>query len=146
MADLLALSRHIIDTGVVDSGTGPTNRLSNELSEIADDLAVVESFSHCVAWKTSEGLACFDASGVITGPLVVKALNKWTSTPVSHLIYTHGHADHIGGSPAFAAAAGALSAALNLAASASAIKPPNRSPYFFSVLTLTGTLTVVRGA
>jgi hypothetical protein len=68
MADLLALSRHIIDTGVVDSGTGPTNRLSNELSEIADDLAVVESFSHCVAWKTSEGLACFDASGVLPAP------------------------------------------------------------------------------
>ena len=107
MADLLALSRHIIDAGVVDSGTGPTNRISNELSEIADGLAVVESFSHCVAWKTSEGLACFDASGVFTGPLVVEALNKWTSTPVSHLIYTHGHADHIGGSPAFAAAAAA---------------------------------------
>ena len=32
MADLLALSRHIIDTGVVDSGTGPTNRVSNALS------------------------------------------------------------------------------------------------------------------
>ena len=107
MADLLALSNNIIDSGIVDSGTGPTNRISNELSEIADNLAVVESFSHCVAWKTDEGLACFDASGVVTGPLVVEALGKWSSAPVSHLIYTHGHADHIGGSPAFAADAAA---------------------------------------
>ena len=41
MADLLSLSSRVIDSGVVDE---PGNRVTNELSEVADGLAVVESF------------------------------------------------------------------------------------------------------
>jgi len=100
MADLLELSSRIIDGNVVDV---PVNRVTNELSELADDLAIVESFSHCVAWRTDEGLACFDASGAHTGPAVVAALRSWRTDPVAALVYTHGHADHVGGSAAFAA-------------------------------------------
>ena len=40
MADLLDISSRIIDSGVVDQ---PINRVTNELSELADDLAIVES-------------------------------------------------------------------------------------------------------
>jgi alkyl sulfatase BDS1-like metallo-beta-lactamase superfamily hydrolase len=102
MADLLALSERIIDSGVVDQ---PVNRVTNELSELADDLAIVESFSHCVAFRSQDGVVAFDASGVHTGAAVVDALRGWTTEPVSHLVYTHGHADHVGGSTHFAAAA-----------------------------------------
>jgi alkyl sulfatase BDS1-like metallo-beta-lactamase superfamily hydrolase len=35
----------------------------------------------------------------------VEAVRAWSSDPVSHLVYTHGHADHVGGSSFFAAAA-----------------------------------------
>lgn len=100
MADLLALSSRIIDGNVLDV---PVNRVTNELSELADDLAIVESFSHCVAWRTGDGLVCFDASGVHTGPAVVRALRGWSADPFAALVYTHGHADHVGGSGAFAA-------------------------------------------
>jgi alkyl sulfatase BDS1-like metallo-beta-lactamase superfamily hydrolase len=99
MGDLLALSSRIIDSGEADQ---PVNRVSNELSELADDLAIVESFSHSVALRTTAGLVCFDASGAHTGEAVVRALRGWSSEPVSHLVYTHGHADHVGGSVAFA--------------------------------------------
>jgi alkyl sulfatase BDS1-like metallo-beta-lactamase superfamily hydrolase len=102
MADLLDLSARIIDSGVADQ---PVNRVTNELSELADDLAIVESFSHSVAVRTDEGVVAFDASGVHTGAAVVAALRGWTAQPVSHLVYTHGHADHVGGSSFFAAAA-----------------------------------------
>ena len=51
MADLLDLSARIIDSGLVDQ---PVNRVTNELSEIADGVAMVESFSHCVALQTGE--------------------------------------------------------------------------------------------
>jgi glyoxylase-like metal-dependent hydrolase (beta-lactamase superfamily II) len=100
MADLLALSSRIIDGSVTDE---PVNRVTNELSELADDLAIVESFSHCVALSTDEGLVCFDVSGARTGPAVVRALRTWSEAPVHSIVYTHGHVDHVGGSPAVAA-------------------------------------------
>jgi alkyl sulfatase BDS1-like metallo-beta-lactamase superfamily hydrolase len=100
MTDLLELSSRIIDSGVVDQ---PVNRVTNELSELADGLAIVESFSHSVAVDTAEGLLCFDASGVHTGNAVVGAIKRWRPSRVSHLVYTHGHADHVGGSMFFAA-------------------------------------------
>ena len=98
MADLIEISTRIIDSGHVDQ---PVNRVNNELSEVADDIAVVESFSHCVALRTDDGLVCFDASGVMTGGAVREALRGWSADRVSHLVYTHGHADHVGGSTAF---------------------------------------------
>ena len=84
MADLLALSSRIIDSGLTDQ---PVNRVSNELSEIAPGVALVESFSHCVALDTDEGLVCFDASGVQTGKAVRASLRAWRDAPVSHLVY-----------------------------------------------------------
>ena len=100
MSELLELSSQVIDDGVA---TEPTNRVTNRLSELADGLAIVESFSHCVVWDTGDGLTCFDASGALTGAEVVAALRSWSPDPVRHLVYTHGHADHVGGSGFFAA-------------------------------------------
>ena len=102
MAELLDISSHVIDSGHTDQ---PVNRVTNELSELGDGLAIVESFSHCVAMHTEDGIVAFDSSGVATGEAVVRALRGWNPAPISHLIYTHGHADHVGGSSFFAAAA-----------------------------------------
>ena len=104
MGDLCDLSARIIDSGVADQ---PVNRVTNELSELAADLALVESFSHCAVWDTGEGLVCFDTSAVQTGQAVVEAVRTWRSTPFERLVYTHGHVDHGGGSGFFAADAAA---------------------------------------
>ena len=93
------VANRIIDTGASEK----PNRLTNELSVIVDDVAVVESFSHCWALRTEEGLVCVDASNARTGPAVVGALRGWTDEPFHTLIYTHGHLDHVGGSGAFVA-------------------------------------------
>jgi alkyl sulfatase BDS1-like metallo-beta-lactamase superfamily hydrolase len=100
MADLLDISSRIIDSGVADQ---PVNRVTQELSEVAEGIAVVESFSHIVAFRTGDGLAVFDSSGVATGTRVVESLRSWSPDRVNRLVYTHGHLDHVGGSPAFLA-------------------------------------------
>ena len=95
----LELSTKVIDTGIVDQ---PLNRVTNDITELADNLAIVESFSHSVVWDTGDGLMCFDASGAGSGEAVVNSIRTWRNDAITSLVYTHGHADHIGGSVAFA--------------------------------------------
>ena len=97
---LLDYANSIVDSEVA---SGPMNRITNELTVLADDLAVVESFSHVWIVRTGEGLVLFDASGALTAPRVVEALRTWTNEPVHTIVYTHGHADHTGGVGAFLA-------------------------------------------
>ncbi|MEY3581617.1 MAG: hypothetical protein RLZ02_570 [Actinomycetota bacterium] len=95
----IELSTKVIDTGIVDE---PLNRVTNDITELADNLAIVESFSHSVVWDTGDGLMCFDASGAGSGEAVVNSIRSWRNDAITSLVYTHGHADHIGGSVAFA--------------------------------------------
>ena len=92
------LSNRIIDS---ENGEPPHNRVTNQLVEVEEDVAVVESFSHCWAIRTEDGLVCIDASGEGSGTDVVAAIRSWNTDPVHTLIYTHGHLDHVGGSGAF---------------------------------------------
>ena len=77
MADLLELSRRVIDEGAA-AAVGPINRINHELSEIGNGLAVVEAFSHCVLFDTDDGLLAFDTSGVAGGERVMEALRAVT--------------------------------------------------------------------
>ncbi len=96
----LELSTRLIDNGIVDT---PPNRITQELSELADGVSLIESFSHVVVVNTGDGLVTFDASGTASGPAVVESLRSWSDEPVHSIVYTHGHLDHVGGSRAFAA-------------------------------------------
>jgi alkyl sulfatase BDS1-like metallo-beta-lactamase superfamily hydrolase len=98
LPDLLALSSRIIDEG--DTSV-PVNRVTGELSELADDVAMVEAFSHVVAFRTGEGLVLFDTSVAAFGPVARTALDTWTGGDEVHtIVYTHGHVDHVGGAGA----------------------------------------------
>ncbi len=100
MPDLLELSARIIDEGITDE---PVNRVTNELSEVADGIAMIESFSHVVIFPTEAGLVVFDTSGALTADGVVASLRGWSGAPIDTILYTHGHVDHVGGSGALAA-------------------------------------------
>lgn len=100
MADLLTLSSRIIDGGVADQ---PVNRITQELSVLAEGLSIVESFSHVVSLQTGDGLVSFDTSGHRTGGAVVDAIRRWSSDRFHTLVYTHGHVDHVGGAGRFVA-------------------------------------------
>lgn len=95
MADLLELSSRIIDDGITDV---PVNRTTHEFSELTDNLGMVESFSHVVAWDSGDGLVLIDTSSTNNAPLVVDSLKSWRPSRVAAMVYTHGHIDHVGGS------------------------------------------------
>jgi glyoxylase-like metal-dependent hydrolase (beta-lactamase superfamily II) len=92
--ELLDLANRTIDTGEL---TSSINRVTNRLTEVADGLAVVESFSHVWVVSTPEGLVLFDVSSGATGAAVLEAVRAWSSDPVHTIVYTHGHVDHVGG-------------------------------------------------
>ena len=96
---VLDLSARYIDSGHADK---PPNRVSHELSELTDDVALVEAFSHVVAVRTDDGLVAFDSSGPASGSRVLESLRQWNKDPIHTLVYTHGHIDHVGGSGAVA--------------------------------------------
>lgn len=89
----------MIDSGVADT---PPNRITNELSELNERVAIVESFSHVVLVDTDEGLVAFDTSSALHGKAVVASMRDWSTAPVNSIVYTHGHLDHVGGSRVFA--------------------------------------------
>ncbi|MGA2952837.1 MAG: alkyl sulfatase dimerization domain-containing protein [Caulobacteraceae bacterium] len=104
MADLLAMSARVIDEGLAPPELGPLNRINHQLSEIADGVAMVEAFSHCVLFETDDGLVAFDTSGPAGGGLVVEAVRRWRPKDrFNTVVYTHGHVDHVGGAGAFVA-------------------------------------------
>ena len=95
MPDLLGLSARIIDGGDTSERV---NRVTGELSELADGVAMVEAFSHVVAFATDHGLVLFDASLDAFGPVARDALASWSGGADVHtIVYTHGHVDHVGG-------------------------------------------------
>ncbi|MEE4278351.1 MAG: alkyl sulfatase dimerization domain-containing protein [Halieaceae bacterium] len=103
MTDLLRLSSDVIDGRIELERAGPLNRINHQLSEIADGLAVVEAFSHCIVFSTDEGLVTFDTSNEQGGALCVDAIRGWRRDPFHTIVFTHGHIDHVGGSAAFMA-------------------------------------------
>ncbi len=100
MADLDDLSPLDLSTRVIDESLSGVrvNRVDGRLSELGDDLAMVESFSHCVAFRTGDGLVLFDASGKLSAETVTNSLRSWSGERIATLVYTHGHIDHVGGS------------------------------------------------
>ena len=98
------LSSRLLDGGEMDERV---NRVTEQVTELADGISVVESFSHVVSFATDDGLVCFDTSLHNKGDAVVDSLRQWSDAPVHSLVYTHGHVDHVGGSGAFAAEAAA---------------------------------------
>lgn len=100
MADLLSLSARFIDEGIYE-GPQSVNRVNRELSEVADGVAVIEAFSHVVAFDTGDGLVLFDTSLEAHAGPIIEGLRHWSQAPVDTIAFTHGHIDHVSGAHVF---------------------------------------------
>jgi alkyl sulfatase BDS1-like metallo-beta-lactamase superfamily hydrolase len=79
------------------AGSGPLGR--TEL--LADGVAQFHGFCNVgLVWGRGEALVV-DTSNARLGARAVAGLREQTPDPVAHLVYTHGHVDHVGGAPAF---------------------------------------------
>src|SRR5262249_28963218 len=71
------------------------------LEEHGPGLAFVSSFANVPALDTAEGLVLVDTSSQLTAGVVEQAVRAWSKKPVSVVIYTHGHVDHVMGTALF---------------------------------------------
>jgi alkyl sulfatase BDS1-like metallo-beta-lactamase superfamily hydrolase len=76
---------------------------SNELEEVDDGVAFVQSFANVGVVNTGDGLCLVDTGSAFSAQLIHDAVRGWTSTRASTAIYTHGHIDHVFGTGVFEA-------------------------------------------
>jgi glyoxylase-like metal-dependent hydrolase (beta-lactamase superfamily II) len=93
--DLLQVSDDLLSGRTSTKDHHPVSMaVSNELLELGDNLAFVESFANVAAIRSGGELALVDPGSVIYADLTHTAIRSWTSDPLTTAVYTHGHVDH----------------------------------------------------
>src|SRR4051812_38502424 len=97
---LLALSDRILrgDDEITDHHP---MRPSNQLEEVGDGVAFVDSFANVSAISTPDGLCLVDTGSVFAAAAVHSAVRSWSNDRATTAVYTHGHIDHVFGTGAF---------------------------------------------
>lgn len=72
-----------------------------ELTEVADDTALVMAFGNVMPVRTAEGLVLIDTSVPQAAATIHRTVRAWSSDHVLAAVFTHGHIDHVGGIVAF---------------------------------------------
>ncbi|MGI8662455.1 MAG: alkyl sulfatase dimerization domain-containing protein [Acidimicrobiales bacterium] len=76
---------------------------SNQIEEVADGVAFVDSFANVTAITTDDGLVLVDTGSLFAAAAVHEAVRSWSAAPATTAVYTHGHVDHVFGTAAFEA-------------------------------------------
>lgn len=74
---------------------------SNELEEVDDGVAFVQSFANVAAIATGAGLCLVDTGSAFSAARIHEAIRAWSTERASTAIYTHGHIDHVFGTAVF---------------------------------------------
>jgi len=68
-----------------------------EVRQIADNVYYATGVGNTMMIITDEGNVLFDTGLVLQVPKQMKALKEVSDAPVSHIVLSHSHADHVGG-------------------------------------------------
>ncbi|QYG93852.1 MBL fold metallo-hydrolase [Iamia sp. SCSIO 61187] len=108
MTDLLDLSDRIIAGEAAIEDHHPFSP-PNELQEVGDGTAFIQSFANVSALRADDGLVLVDTGSPFVAPMIHGLVRGWDRAPLHTAVYTHGHIDHVFGTGPFeeeAAAAG----------------------------------------
>lgn len=103
--ELLERSTRLIEDPKSERDPRAMNPIDGGLADFGDGVALITSFSHVVVLAGASGVNLVDTSSATLAPAVQASLRRWSADPVDTMVYTHGHLDHVGGAPLFAAEA-----------------------------------------
>ena len=75
------------------------------MAEVADGVAFVPSFANVAAVDTADGLVLVDTGSSFMARSIHRTLRAWTPSRLHTALYTHGHIDHVLGTPVWDAEA-----------------------------------------
>jgi glyoxylase-like metal-dependent hydrolase (beta-lactamase superfamily II) len=73
----------------------------NELAEVSEGTAFINSFANVSALRTEAGLVLVDTGSPLTAQTVHGLVRGWNRQPLHTAVYTHGHIYHVFGVPIF---------------------------------------------
>ena len=71
--------------------------LPHALVEVSHGVGFVASSGNVVVLKSMVGLILVDTSGPMSSPHVIEQVRSWSGEPITHVVLTHGHLDHVSG-------------------------------------------------
>jgi glyoxylase-like metal-dependent hydrolase (beta-lactamase superfamily II) len=77
----------------------------NELVEVGEGTAFVNSFANVSAFDTGESLVCVDSGASFSAPEIHRMIREWSQSRLDTTIFSHGHIDHVFGVGLFEAEA-----------------------------------------
>ncbi|MCZ6828011.1 MAG: MBL fold metallo-hydrolase, partial [Gammaproteobacteria bacterium] len=80
-----------------DDAAGGFHRIPIEVTELADGIYQATGIANTHMITTSEGNVLFDTGIAIQTAKQLRLLKEESDAPVTHIILSHSHADHIGG-------------------------------------------------
>ena len=90
------------DDNIAQSGSGGSGVL-----DVADGVGFHPGFGNVITFKAGGELVLFDSGNPMGAPALHDAVRQWSPDPVSTVVFSHGHIDHVFGVGPFDAEASA---------------------------------------
>ena len=103
------MKRLILAGAILSAGIAATFALGQReapvltVTRLADNLHLItdQYDGNSLAFIRADGVVLVDTKSMSAGPLLLQELRRITPKPVTHILNTHHHYDHVGGNPTF---------------------------------------------